>query len=228
MIPGALPRSVRPGAPPVTLTSTTRRPRQRNSSARRADRSTIIPVGWTVGTSTIPLCRSITISAGLASNVVNATASLLQASLSQALCQSLDQRRRHHQLSKLSRAESGRQRRCQLLRTPGVLVAQHPRTGLGEREDGTPSITRMGMALDQATRLEPPQSRPHRLHTDLLGLGQLGYRGRTTAIQSLQGRHLRQAQVALSLHLTKLANAQANTHLQSRSDVINSVILRHT
>ncbi len=62
---------MRPGAPPVTLTSTTGRPRRRNASARVADRSTISLVGWTVGASTVPFRRSMTTSAALGSIVVS-------------------------------------------------------------------------------------------------------------------------------------------------------------
>ena len=83
------------------------------------------------------------------------------------------------------------------------------------------------MSFDEATCLERRQRRSHRLHADLLSRGQLCHRGRTASIQSLEGRDLRQAQVALSLHLTKLSYAQANAHLQSRSNVIDSWILRH-
>src|ERR1035437_4991915 len=50
---------------------------RRNAWARLADRSTISPVGWTVVASTIPFCKSITMSAGLGSKVVSAIVLLL-------------------------------------------------------------------------------------------------------------------------------------------------------
>ncbi len=83
------------------------------------------------------------------------------------------------------------------------------------------------MSLDEATCLERPQRRSHRLHADLFGLGQLGHRARTASIQSLEDRGLRQAQAAPRLHLTQLSYAQADAHLQSRSNVIDIWIPRH-
>jgi len=66
-----LPESVRPGAPPVTLTRTTGRPCSRKARASRATRSTISAAGCTVGRPTMPFCRSITIKAATESSCVS-------------------------------------------------------------------------------------------------------------------------------------------------------------
>lgn len=53
-VPPGRPASVRPGAPPVTLTSTTGRSRSRKAAASRAERSTISAAGWAVGSAVMP------------------------------------------------------------------------------------------------------------------------------------------------------------------------------
>src|SRR5580704_15524322 len=71
------PASVRPGAPPATLTRTTGQPFFRNARARRPAFSRTGADGCAIGNDRIPFCRSMITSAVLTSNVVSGMASPL-------------------------------------------------------------------------------------------------------------------------------------------------------
>jgi len=125
-----------------------------------------------------------------------------------------------------SRGETRRECLRQLLGAPVVLVAQHPCAGLGDRKNETPAVARMGMSLDEATCLERPQRRSHRLHADLLALA-----SSVTEVGPLRSNRFRprppQPQPAFDPHLSQLSQAQADAHLKSCSNVVNIWILRH-
>ena len=95
--------------------------------------------------------------------------------------------------------EPGREGLRQLLGPRVAAVPQHLQPGVGQRHDGPPAVLRVGTSLDEATRLERAERRPHRLRADLLELGQRAGRGRAAAVQAREGRALGQGELAFGL-----------------------------
>src|SRR5579862_1337766 len=183
--------SVRPGAPPVTLTSTTGRSCRRNDSASTAARFTTSPIGCTVGNPIRPRCRSTTTSAVFGSRVVTGTIGVLCSSW---LGKPLEERQGGGEPGLLGVGETGLDRAEEpvLARRPAGL--DQVTAGRREVEDGLPPVLGIGRADDQPDRLERGDGGAQGLRADAIGTSERRHRRRSVAVEQPQHRSLRGGQ----------------------------------
>ena len=199
--------SVRPGAPPATLTSTTGRSRSRKASASARARSTTSPIGWTAGKADDALlqvdddqggfrvergqCHGFS-STKFGMGTIGREPHELPSIVAEPLEQFDGLRKLVLFLRRQTRLKSAGQpvlpRRAPFLDPFAAVVC--------EREEGLSSVRRVRRATHQACALQRGDDRAHRLRAHSLRPGKARRRGGTLLLQAQQHRHLGRCQVA--------------------------------